>query len=517
VTVLWEEKITRGAAIALMNNFTSVAEALKELVDNPIDYRQGQHLEIDILDKHNRGLVVVESDGGRGMDADGIGVWLSWGEGEHHGEGHIGRWHQGGKAACGFLGSHVRLWAKKASSDDIWYLEDKGWSSRTEARSFGVPKPISRSQYPETMQTLPRDRGHVRIEVRGLQKTRRWNMEALRRDVSSTYRDLILTGDVAVRINGETVSPLEIPLSTAVERVEIGPIRLTGGRSAKGWAARMMKDQLEFPIKSGLRLIHNGRLIAQGEWFGYNYEGKGALASLIGDIHLSGFRPNPNKTDFVDRGDQVWDGLSEAVLEQLKPLIATLRKSGDESRITKDEKKRVSEVADELEKVFQAIHEAPVDLAGGAVGSAVVTEAKAAGRRPPSASSSAHRGATNGGNAAQSPRQPRTPPPDDAVGKLARLLSKISGGRARPPLRIRAWDETERSSWTNEEGGQFLDINKNYHMYRSLQGHKAYLAESAILQLNAPKEGESVTAAEYIERVSLMLIKWAHVVSSGPL
>ncbi len=209
VTVLWKEKITRGAAIALMNNFTSVAEALKELVDNPIDYRQGQLLEIDILDKHNRSLVVVESDGGRGMDADGINVWLNWGEGELHDEGHIGRWHQGGKAACGFLGSHVRLWAKKAGSDDIWYFEDKGWSSRTEAKSLGVPKPLSRSHYPETMQTLPPDRGHVRIEVRGLHKARRWNMEVLRRDVSSTYRDLILTGNVAVRINDETVRPLE--------------------------------------------------------------------------------------------------------------------------------------------------------------------------------------------------------------------------------------------------------------------------------------------------------------------
>ncbi len=53
-------------------------------------------------------------------------------------------------------------------------------------------------------------------------------------------------------------------------------------------------------------------------------------------------------------------------------------------------------------------------------------------------------------------------------------------------------------------------------MYQSLQGNKAYLAESAILQLNAPKEGESITAAEYIERANLMLIKWAHVVSSAP-
>ena len=55
---LWQETITRGAVIALMNNFTSVAEALKELVDNPIDYRYGQSLEIDIsLDKRRDRLL----------------------------------------------------------------------------------------------------------------------------------------------------------------------------------------------------------------------------------------------------------------------------------------------------------------------------------------------------------------------------------------------------------------------------------------------------------------------------
>lgn len=56
----WKESISRGTAIALMHNFTSVAEALKELVDNPIDYMWGQKLTIDIFeDKPNDRLVVV--------------------------------------------------------------------------------------------------------------------------------------------------------------------------------------------------------------------------------------------------------------------------------------------------------------------------------------------------------------------------------------------------------------------------------------------------------------------------
>ena len=75
--VVWQETISRGVAIALMNNFTSVAEALRELVDNAIDYRWGQPLVTEITEDKRRHMVVVESDGGRGMGAEEIQVWLN--------------------------------------------------------------------------------------------------------------------------------------------------------------------------------------------------------------------------------------------------------------------------------------------------------------------------------------------------------------------------------------------------------------------------------------------------------
>ncbi len=347
---VWQEVVSRGTAIALMSNFTSVAEALKELVDNAIDYRRGQPLTIDITQalagvepkipqameafenacgdgvdtllrksdavQHQRKLqekaqrrrdrLVVESDGGRGMGAEEVQVWLNWGEGEQHSASQIGRWHQGGKAACGFLGGHLKLWAKRAGSDDVWFLEDENWSDRRDPRDFGEPKPVSEDDYPPSMKNLPTDRGHVRIELTKLVKERRWNLEVLRRDLSSAYRCLLESGDVTMRINGDCVTALDIPLSTAVKKILID-VRLAGGKAVSGWAARMKRDQLAAPIKAGLRLVFNGRLIREGEWFGYNYEGKGALNSLVGEVQMKGFTPVPNKTDFVDRGDDVWD------------------------------------------------------------------------------------------------------------------------------------------------------------------------------------------------------------------
>ncbi len=195
-----------------MGNFTSVAAALKELVDNAIDYRWGQQLRVDITQHKSRDLVIVESDGGRGMGAEEIGIWLNWGEGEEHDETHIGRWHQGGKAACGFLARHIKIWAKKKDDDRVWFLEDEDWATRNEAKDFGVPSPLPPDQYPVTMRGLQKDRGHVRIELAKLNKDRRWNLETLRQDLSSTYKCLLEEEKVTITINGSPVPALDIPL-----------------------------------------------------------------------------------------------------------------------------------------------------------------------------------------------------------------------------------------------------------------------------------------------------------------
>ena len=81
---------------------------------------------------------------------------------------------------------------------------------------LGVPKPISDDDYPPSTKKLPTDKGHVRIELTKLVKERRWNLEILRRDLSSAYRCLFESGDVRMRINGEAVF-LSRPLSTGCQ------------------------------------------------------------------------------------------------------------------------------------------------------------------------------------------------------------------------------------------------------------------------------------------------------------
>jgi hypothetical protein len=491
-----------------MGNFTSVAEALKELVDNAIDYRWGQELRVDITHDKGRDRVIVESDGGRGMGAEDIRVWLNWGEGEQHTPEHIGRWHQGGKAACGFLARHLKLWAKRKDDGRVWFLEDEDWATRTEPKDFGEPSPLRPDQHPDTMWNLPKERGHVRIEMTRLNKEKRWNLEVLKRDLSSTYRTLLKEGELSITVNGEPVCALEIPLSTATRRVDIHA-KLGNGKSVSGWAGRMVRNELTRPLKAGLRLVHNGRLVRDGEWFGYNYEGKGALNSLIGELDMKGFSPNPNKTDFLERSETIWEQLGQEVVEQIRPLISELRKASEESRVTKAEKDRAREVADELEKAFASLDETP-DLAGDPGRNGGSAESGPGGRKPPSPRPP-RPPVTYPRGPNKNPREPRTPPPEDAVGNLVRLLEKVTGGKRRPPLRIRSWEFTDRFAWNTEGAQVWLDINKSYPLYKALSGSKPYLAETAILALCNPREGESMSASDYMDKVNLMLVKWAQV------
>jgi len=504
----WREEISRGTSLALMQNFTSFADAVKELVDNSANYRWGQQLIVDVVVNRAEDLIVVESDGGRGMGANEINTWLNWGAGDEHAADDLSKYHQGGKAACGYLGTAVQIWAKHAGAAEVWYLEDQDWGTRTQPRDFGVPQPLQLAYYPPTMQGLVRERGHVRVQVSRLHRSRRDNRDDLRRALASTYKCLIEAGDMEIGVaydgRRSVVEALAIPLTAGSSRIEIPRIRIDG-LSAHGWAGRANLQEVDAraSLHSGLRLIQGGRLIRDNEWFGYNYQGKGALNSLVGELHLSHFTPLPNKTDFVERGDQVWEQLGAEVLKHLHPLISDLRAGSPDTKVTKREKELAREVREELGKVLASFgSQPPTTEHDDSDGQALVPGP--AGRMPPGQPQS-RRTVVDQRESIGEPRQPRTPPPERAVGQLARLVSRITGGTTEPPIRIGAWDPSERSAWVD---GRWLEINKNYPLYRELDGAKAYLAESAILELCKPQPDESMSATEFVDRMSLLMSRW---------
>ena len=57
---VWIEEGSRGLAHVAMDDFPTVADALFEIADNPLDYRRGRHLNIDISIDKEHGLIGVQ-------------------------------------------------------------------------------------------------------------------------------------------------------------------------------------------------------------------------------------------------------------------------------------------------------------------------------------------------------------------------------------------------------------------------------------------------------------------------
>ena len=114
--VLIKEKISRKLLRAVMAQFTSLPEALLELVDNAFDefdgVHGGNHLRIDIVMTKNS--ITVENTGGKGMGVNELQNWLNWGEAYKTDA--IGEYGQGGKAAMGYLGSSWIVRTKDGTS-----------------------------------------------------------------------------------------------------------------------------------------------------------------------------------------------------------------------------------------------------------------------------------------------------------------------------------------------------------------------------------------------------------------
>ena len=129
--VIIKERITRKLLRPVMAQFSSLSEALLELVDNAFDefdgFHGGKHLYIDIyITKHS---IRIENLGGKGMGQNELSQWLYWGD--PHKSGAIGEYGQGGKAAMGYIGSSCIIQSKRYDEPWLWEIKDDKWDDVT--------------------------------------------------------------------------------------------------------------------------------------------------------------------------------------------------------------------------------------------------------------------------------------------------------------------------------------------------------------------------------------------------
>jgi len=255
----------------------------------------------------------------------------------------------------------------------------------------------------------------------------------------------------------------------------------------------------------GMRLLRKGRLICSGEYFGHpNFLSKASLGMLIGEVELTTKVPVlPNKTGF-DTSSLMWSEVHDIMHRILEPHIRELQAQREEDTISREEKKRVSQVRRMMIDALQKL-----DKYGDLTGK--FGEDK--GRKPPTAKMETKEETDaqnlNEENVATPERQkkPRTTPPEGAVGRLKRLGQM-------PDWEPRDLDPDIRSAWEEKEGRRCLLINRKYCMYDEWKGDELYIAETAALQLAKPEGDDKLSIEEYLNEVNLLMRAFCEVYNS---
>jgi hypothetical protein len=501
--IFLRETIGRGIVRALSSQFSGLSQAILELTDNPLDYREGASIRIDLWFDRAKRTITIVSLGGRGMDTSDFARFLSWGDSGHHVAGDIGAYGQGAKAALAYLGDGVRIWSRRKGSNQTWLLEDSGWRTRTELRDFGLLEPVTGALIPVEFRNVPKDEGCVLIQVFDCDMNRRWNLNVLRRQLGSTYRALIRNETLSITINGQLVSPTTIELDTSAPSVLLGFKK--GEVTASGWAGRLDRRRSDEGVRSGLRLYANGRLIAEGMWFGFNWTGKGSFNHLIGEVDIHGLTPNLNKSAFVEADDEIWSELGKTVLDQMHPLLVALRSTSDARQVSRHERALLKTVRKELAATLREIVK---EGASAVDGDTSFGRGRKRARRGRGANTPTQISTPTGRK-----NEPRTPAPDEAVGNLQRTASRIKGV---PNVRLETWDQTVRSVIASENGNRVLLINAAYPLYGLSDGSKAYLAETILLEL-LQADPDVPTKQDLVSQLDVLLRRWSQRQVENPI
>jgi hypothetical protein len=490
--VILREKLSRKILRSTMAQFPSLTVALLELVDNAFDgfdgFNGGNFLDINIIITKNS--IIVENTGGKGMGPNELNEWLDWG-GSHKTDA-IGEYGQGGKAAMGYIGKAWIVQTKRWNEPWLWEIKEDNWDDTSSGeKSYNL---IPKKDDSKKRVNL----GYCRFEIRKL-KPHRQDKKRIKEELSNIYRKYLEEGKVKITVNyDENIYPLKLPLYEGFDQVTFKE-KTPQGLHFYGWIGRLKRDirvKGGPRINGGMRLLRKGRLICDGEYFGHpDFRSKASLGTLIGEVELSSKVPVlPDKTGF-DIDSPTWGEINNIMHRILGPHIKELQGQKEEETISREEKKRVTEVRNMMIEALKLLDKY-TELSG------IKIEEK--GRKPPEERMEAKEVNTEVVTKERE-KKPKTPPPEDAIGKLKRL-GKMPDWELRENLGL-----DTRSEWGEKDGRRCLLINKKYCLYGERDGDELYIAETAALQLAKPEGDDRLSLENYLNEVNLLMRAFCEV------
>ncbi len=478
-----KESIGRGILRALRSQFASPYEAVREIIDNALDHRQGQHVEIDVT--FNGSTLAVQNIGGRGMGPEQIRDFVSWGAPADREDGAIGYYSQGGKAACMYLGTGFNLTAKRAGDHQFFVLSDPDLRDRLEPRDYGDLRALAE----EDRVDLPRvaaEMGYVRLEVLGLDATLNISEEGLKHDLSAAYSPLLFNESVSIRLNGNGVRPRIVLLDDEVA-CETIRVRLDHVK-ADGFVGKVQRGANRPAPRPGFSVYWRGRLVQEGVWFSANPYAKGSLAGLYGELTVEGLMPNLNKSGFVEEGSHLWSLLGEEVIQQAAPVLEALRSPNDGTRITLRDRRLARQTRQELQGILDRL------LSRGTIlieEERTIRITRGGGTSPAGGRGGRPSGSKEPANKGEREREERE-----------------ADGLVLPEIIVDAWGAPVRAETRRLPNGSFLiAVNKAHPSYGVANARYA-IAESVIVE--ALRASGGLTGIdEYVTEVDAVLAEWA--------
>lgn len=483
------ERLAPEITASLFSNYRSSSDALLELIDNSVDSRLAAiGLDVDLTLR--AGTVQIVTVGGEGMGPQQVERnYLRWGGSGKRGRNLLGQYGQGGKAAAGYLGGRLTIEVSRPGDPLGWQLEDREYRDRSRLKTYELRQVAKR---------VDEALGYVRIRVDGVD--RRVDVKRVSARIAETYRPLLESGQVHVTVNGHR---LQAPVIPTVERKEFR-VR-AAGTTLEGWIGASPPGS---GIGSGLRCYRLGRLVADGEWFGYQGPAQSpGLARLVGEVEIPRVPLTMNKTDF-DRDDPGWREVEARMHRLMAPLVkrlarddqppppATALRAAEQVRRLLGQALRLIE-RNELFEGFEPGRQPGLELVPDRPdpdpAQLDLTEAPAEPDEEPGPQ------APDREEQGESPeREPRPPERPADTGERRRR------GVGRIELRALG-DPSVRSLRLEEEGVTVIVINTQHPLFLERKGDVWYQLEVAAREIYAHLEGLNVDEYEHLVNQVMLL------------
>jgi hypothetical protein len=235
-------------------------------------------------------------------------------------------------------------------------------------------------------------------------------------------------------------------------------------------------------------------------------KGRGQFSAFIGEIEVGkgsggmGLKVRPDKSAFL-QGNDAWASFEKQINVWLDPLMSALGRLHEEKPVTKDEK-RV------LKDMLAALHDFLKDEQERSGKTSPNRAIEPGGRARPDGSDDGFTDSPS--NLGRADVTPKSPPPTDPVGNLARLQRLL--GKGLPRVTIDSLDPSVRAT-TIKSGAEVDEIlvNNRFVMYPQARDVRLgiYLAEVVLRQILSSDDSLSTGVEAFNARHDDMVARFA--------